>query len=589
MTSNAPTSAETPDLSPALWVWDGARRRILTANRRGLEIWGEEAVPDLAERDFAPQSAATRLHEALEARARAHLESGEEGRTAMRASFSPQGRPIVLDCIGRLIESGTGRRLLHVEARPARSLDATLERAAAGFAEAPLALTLFNEAGAALLQNAEADRLFGPLSASEINSLGDRLPGRTESVALMRGAFLDGAYSAAVPVTTLEGPRRMRLSARRVEDPAGFAAILASFGEIPDRRLESVFSIAAPTTDLRIAFGAQSITLDSTGRILDFPLGAVELFGRSPEQARGLSMESLLDVEGGETLTHHSFSAAAAMFEGAALQTGRRLLLALGPKEALRETRALDVLPLPGARATASESALSRLGAVEALSHGLRDPLNLLMGRLESLALSAESTDELEKSREFLDAYEGAKAMSRLVEQVLDWRALERGELRLTATATDLAAMTRRLASQSQPEAARRGVTLLAAVDPDLPAILTDPHILERALKLLLDEALRLTPSGGSARLGAWRDPEGGARIEIMDTGPGYSPEEIAEGARPFALQTPVAGGDFGGEGMSLALARRLAEACGAQFALTSEKGVGAVASLAFPPARRAP
>lgn len=589
MPHQAPPFAETPDSTPGLWVWDGARRRIVTANRRGLEIWDEEAVPDLAERDFAPQSAATRLHEELERRVRALADSGAEGRTALRASFSSHGRPVVLDCIGRLIESGTGRRLLHVEARPARSLDSGLERAAASFAEAPLALTLFDESGAALIQNAEADRLFGPLSADARQSLSHTLQTEGAAESLLRGAFLDGAYSAALSVTTREGARRMRVSARRIGDPAGFAAVLAGFAESPDRRLEAVFSPSVPATDFRTAFGALSLTLDPVGRILEASASASELFGRSAEDLRGLSMEGLLDMEGAEALTHHGFGTSAAVFQGSALHSGRRLLLALGPREALRETRALDVLPLPGMRPAASETALARLGAVEALSHGLRTPLNVLMGRLETLMLSARAGDDPAETDALLDAYEGARAMTTLVEQVLDWRRLEQGDLRLEARPTDLAILVRRLAAEAQPEATRRGVSLVAAVDPDLPFVLTDSGVLERALELLLSEALRLTPAGGSARIGVWRDMEGGARLEIMDTGPGYAPEEQIDVSRPFGLPTPVAGGGFGGEGMALALARRLAEACGAQFVLSGEKGVGAVASLIFPPARRTP
>ncbi|WP_018633023.1 sensor histidine kinase [Neomegalonema perideroedes] len=593
MSQQAPPFAETLDPSPALWVWDGARRRILAANRRGLEVWGEEAVPDLAERDFAPQSAATRMHEELERRARALAESGGEGRASLRASFSPHGRPVVLDCVGRLVESGTGRRLLHVEARPARSHDAGLERAAAGFAEAPLALVLFGENGEALIQNFEAERLFGPLSAEEPYGLGRILRSEEGPGALMRGAFLDGAYSAALAVSTHDGARRMRVSARRVEDPAGFAAVLAGFSEIPDRRLESVFAAAPVPTDLRATFGAFAAALDQNGRVQDMPPVAAEIFGRKPEELRGQTMEGLLDAEGAEALIHHAITAAPALFEGAALHSGRRLLLALGPREPLRETRALNILPLPGPARTASvsESALARLGAVEALSHGLRDPLNLLMGRLELLRLQTREgggTPE-EDASALAAASEGAQAMAKLLDQVLDWRNLEQGELRLDARPTDLAVLVRRLAAESQPAAARRGVGLVAAVDPDLPFVLTDPNVLSRALELLLGEALRLTPPGGSTRIGVWRDMEGGARLEVMDTGPGYAPEEIAESARPFGLPTPVAGGGFGGEGMSLALARRLAEACGAKFVLTSEKGVGAVASLVFPPVRRPP
>ncbi|MDD2869395.1 HAMP domain-containing sensor histidine kinase [Neomegalonema sp.] len=591
MPHQAPPFAETLDPSPALWVWDGARRRILAANRRGLEVWGEEAVPDLAERDFAPQSAATRMHEELERRARVLAESGGEGRASLRASFSPQGRPIVLDCVGRLVESGTGRRLLHVEARPAGALDAGLERAAAGFAEAPLALVLFGENGEALAQNFEAERLFGPLSTQEPYGLGRILRSEEGPAMLMRGAFLDGAYSAAVPVATREGARRMRISARRIEDPAGFAAVLAGFSEIPDRRLEAVFSAVPAPTDLRAGFGAFAAALDQTGRVQDMPAAAAEIFGRKPEELRGLSMEGLLDAEGGEALIHHGFGAGAALFEGAALHSGRRLLLALGPREPLRETRMLNILPLPGPARAASvpESALARLGAVEALSHGLRDPLNLLMGRLDMLRLQAREAGAEEEAGSLADAHEGAKAMARLIDQVLDWRRMEQGDLRLDTRPTDLAALVRRLAAEAQSPAARRGVGLVAAVDPDLPFVLTDPNVLGRALELLLGEALRLTPAGGSTRIGVWRDMEGGARLEVMDTGPGYAPEEIAESARPFGLPIPVAGGGFGGEGMNLALARRLAEACGAQFVLTSEKGVGAVASLVFPPVRRAP
>jgi two-component system sensor histidine kinase BaeS len=57
-----------------------------------------------------------------------------------------------------------------------------------------------------------------------------------------------------------------------------------------------------------------------------------------------------------------------------------------------------------------------------------------------------------------------------------------------------------------------------------------DPMRLRQALVNLVDNALRHTPRGGTVTLRAALEPTG-CRIEVRDSGPGFDPDQVPDGA----------------------------------------------------------
>ena len=124
------------------------------------------------------------------------------------------------------------------------------------------------------------------------------------------------------------------------------------------------------------------------------------------------------------------------------------------------------------------------------------------------------------------------------------------------------------------PEAAR----VAAEVECGDATVRGPVHGLERALRVLLQNALQASPRGGEVRLRA-RSRGTAVAVEVEDGGPGMTPEVLARAGEPF-FTTKEPGQ---GSGLGLYIARTLAEQLGGALELESAPGSGTTARLVLP------
>ena len=190
-------------------------------------------------------------------------------------------------------------------------------------------------------------------------------------------------------------------------------------------------------------------------------------------------------------------------------------------------------------------------------SHELRTPLTVIRSSVEYLRRHAD--EPVAKVGDALvDIDAEVTNLTSLVEDLLllarsDSGAvsLERVPLHLDDVATEAVA-----AFAKQAEAA--GVRL--EVDPEPAPALGDPARLRQIVTILLDNAVRHSPSGGTVRVTvrpAAGDPAGGADLAVDDAGPGVAPEHRE---RVFDRFWQAPGAPDGGTGLGLAIARWIAE-----------------------------
>jgi two-component system, sensor histidine kinase and response regulator len=150
-------------------------------------------------------------------------------------------------------------------------------------------------------------------------------------------------------------------------------------------------------------------------------------------------------------------------------------------------------------------------------------------------------------------------------------------------------------------EIARAKVRVDREFADDIPTVRLDAAKIEQALVNILSNALRAMPEGGTLtvktgmragspaevsfdagdRSGA-RSRGGGGRsvmIEICDTGPGISPENMGKVFEPFFSTRPT------GEGMGLGLtvARKMVELHKGRIEIQNQPGGGAAVTILFP------
>ena len=134
----------------------------------------------------------------------------------------------------------------------------------------------------------------------------------------------------------------------------------------------------------------------------------------------------------------------------------------------------------------------------------------------------------------------------------------------------------REVASGLRPAA---GVRLLVRVAPGV-AVLANRGLLEQALSALASNASRYTTNG---RISLTTSKRGGRLlVNVRDTGPGMTDEQLAVAGRRFAQ----GGGPDAGFGLGLSIARQAVEAMGGVLTLESEPGVGTTGTIALPAAR---
>jgi PAS domain S-box-containing protein len=232
---------------------------------------------------------------------------------------------------------------------------------------------------------------------------------------------------------------------------------------------------------------------------------------------------------------------------------------------------------LAAAKAEAERANEAKSKFLAAASHDLRQPVQslvLLLALAESQVAGQPTTVRTVKMmKSAVDGLQG------LLTAVLDVSRLDAGVVTPVMESVDLGGLVRRLALEYQAKAAAKHLDF-RQIARHLSAR-TDSALLERALRNLIENALRYTMKGsilvGLRRRGAW------VRIDVIDTGIGIPADKHKEIFDEFhQLSNP--GRDHGeGLGLGLAIVARLADLLGAKIEVASKLGRGSRFSLYLP------
>jgi signal transduction histidine kinase len=199
-------------------------------------------------------------------------------------------------------------------------------------------------------------------------------------------------------------------------------------------------------------------------------------------------------------------------------------------------------------------------GFLSRLSHELRTPLTAIRGYASSL-MAPDVTWDGESEQRFLDriAAESAR-LGRLVDDLLDFSAIESGVMRLQLDWCELELIIE-AAVACLPQECSGAVTL--GCDPSLPPVWADHDRLEQLFVNLVGNAVRHNPPGTRVHVSA-QAAAGEVEITVSDDGAGF-PQELA--AAPFA-PTRRNRAHSAGAGLGLSIARGIVEAHGGQLDL---------------------
>jgi len=208
-------------------------------------------------------------------------------------------------------------------------------------------------------------------------------------------------------------------------------------------------------------------------------------------------------------------------------------------------------------------------------AHELRSPLTALQMQTQ-LVERARSQGELRDALEQLKA--GARRASRLVEQMLTMARLAPEATLQEPAALDLERLAASVVAEFGPLAEAKAIDLrLGRVEP--ARAIGQEQALHTLAGNLVDNAIRYTLPGGRVVVEIWSD-EGGAVLDVKDTGPGIPAEERQ---RVFDRFYRLPGSGVEGSGLGLAIVKQIADAHGAKITLgETEKDQGLKVTVRF-------
>lgn len=228
-----------------------------------------------------------------------------------------------------------------------------------------------------------------------------------------------------------------------------------------------------------------------------------------------------------------------------------------GPTEVAEVATALNTL---SGHLTASEA--RQRDFLLSVSHDLRTPLTAITGYAESLADGVVPAADVARVGTVMTAE--ARRLERLVADLLDLARLEAQDLRVESVGVDVDGLLMAAGTVWSDRCAAAGVTF--AVDREVSGLRVhaDPGRLRQVLDGLLENALRVTPSGRPIVL-ATRRARAGVVLEVRDGGPGLTDDDLRVAFDRSVLFERYRGVRQVGTGLGLAIVGRLCERMGAQ------------------------
>ncbi|MBI5566623.1 MAG: HAMP domain-containing histidine kinase, partial [Chloroflexi bacterium] len=208
------------------------------------------------------------------------------------------------------------------------------------------------------------------------------------------------------------------------------------------------------------------------------------------------------------------------------------------------------------------------------ISHELRTPLTNIKLYLELL-----KRGKLENHDQYMETLQQqADRLHRLIDDLLDISHLNVTAIDARHELLDVDALVYEVVADHAGAAHERQLTLSQCPSSDLPRLTTDRALLRQVFAHLLANALSYTPPGGAITLRAALDAADRAwmTIEVRDTGPGISANDLPHIFEPFYRGKAAADYRTPGAGVGLAIAQRIIGQIGGHITVDSQPGEGA-------------
>ncbi|WP_188562838.1 response regulator [Hymenobacter frigidus] len=229
------------------------------------------------------------------------------------------------------------------------------------------------------------------------------------------------------------------------------------------------------------------------------------------------------------------------------------------------------------------------------LSHELRTPLTLILGPMESLLAAANRFASQKENIQLM--HKQTHKLLDLVNQLLDFRKVEAGQVPLRAAPRDVIGFLTEIFLLFKLKARERSLTYTFAGPTEAVELYFDAGKLEIVLTNLLANAFKYTPEGGEIGLVVTAIGQPGSpavftnsklsgnylEIKVLDRGTGISPEEVAHVFDAYYQASQTNSLRIMGTGIGLSLVKQFVERHAGEITVASQLNQGTTFTMRLP------
>lgn len=236
------------------------------------------------------------------------------------------------------------------------------------------------------------------------------------------------------------------------------------------------------------------------------------------------------------------------------------------------------------ALAKAEESEKLKSHFLSQMSHEIRTPLNAILG-LSSI-IHDEVKDLLPNDLQdmFRSIDNSGKRLYRTIDLNLNMALVLTGGFKYSLQRIDVMPILNQLIIEYRHYAREKNLTFTSESKIQSPSVLADAFSFSTIVHNVLDNAIKYTKTG-SVAVSVFSTQTGEVAINIKDTGIGMSAQYLEQLFQPFTQEEMGYSRPFEGNGLGLALVKRLIDLNKGEIRISSNKHDGTSVTLFFKPA----
>ncbi|NJX14441.1 hybrid sensor histidine kinase/response regulator transcription factor [Tamlana crocina] len=218
------------------------------------------------------------------------------------------------------------------------------------------------------------------------------------------------------------------------------------------------------------------------------------------------------------------------------------------------------------------------------ISHELRTPLTLIIGPLQQIMEGSNDTEYLQRLNNIM--YKNSTRLLRLINQLLDFRKVESGEVNLIVEEGDLVEFAKEIYDAFHEIADERRIDFIFIPHQNNIPAWFDNDKVEKILYNLLSNAFKFTPPNRKVKLVINKERQGEkefAIIKVIDEGVGIENEELPSLFERFYQAKTESNTIQTGSGLGLAYTKRLVEIHKGSIEISSEVNKGTICTVSIP------